>query len=513
MNRLPTRLALRAAPLVVAMGLALPAQAVTRSAPATLPAVHAGAVALHDELRALMPATPKAPGATAASWRVTRCADDNGVDTLRGAVAAAGEGDTVDLTHLACSTITLTQGAIPVLLNTLTIAGPGAQRLKIDAHGTDRAFIHPGYGALTMQGLTVRNGAARVSGNHITGGGCIASAGYVVLEHSVVSGCEASAEGVYGGGIFAYGLVMYTSTLSGNMGLGANPSAGTATFGGGAYASVVYLVSSSVSGNRATRDTGTGQSGYETGGGIFANNGGYVGASTIDGNYSHGVGGGLSTFGGYLIVANSTVSGNVARSGSGGGLDVRQFYGGIIANSTITANTAPHGGGAYLRGSGGSFTLYSSILAANKATGGGPDLGSAITVGIGGSHNLVVAAAPSLNLPADTLHANPLLLPLAENGGPTRTHALSAGSPALDAGNNVGGLATDQRGPGYPRVVGSAPDIGAFEGFVVPPIRPVNIPAVSNALLALLAALVAAIGAAARFFTSLSPSNGHSSHR
>jgi hypothetical protein len=55
------------------------------------------------------------------------------------------------------------------------------------------------------------------------------------------------------------------------------------------------------------------------------------------------------------------------------------------------------------------------------------------------------------------------LLPLAGNGGPTITHALQAGSPAINAGSNVRGLATDQRGDGYPRVTSYATDIGAFE--------------------------------------------------
>jgi hypothetical protein len=64
---------------------------------------------------------------------------------------------------------------------------------------------------------------------------------------------------------------------------------------------------------------------------------------------------------------------------------------------------------------------------------------------------------------ADTIKAAPMLLPLADNGGPTRTHALAAGSPAIDAGNNLAGLVTDQRGSPFVRVAGAAPDIGAFE--------------------------------------------------
>ena len=69
-----------------------------------------------------------------------------------------------------------------------------------------------------------------------------------------------------------------------------------------------------------------------------------------------------------------------------------------------------------------------------------------------------------LPVPVDTILAqDPLLAPLASNGGPTATHALLSGSPAIDAGNNSQGASFDQRGSGYSRVIGAAPDIGAYE--------------------------------------------------
>jgi hypothetical protein len=78
-----------------------------------------------------------------------------------------------------------------------------------------------------------------------------------------------------------------------------------------------------------------------------------------------------------------------------------------------------------------------------------------------GANNLV-GASPVL-LPPDTIRGDPLLSPLQNNGGPTSTHALSAGSPAIDHGNNAASLQDDQRGNGFPRVVGTNADIGAFE--------------------------------------------------
>ena len=56
-----------------------------------------------------------------------------------------------------------------------------------------------------------------------------------------------------------------------------------------------------------------------------------------------------------------------------------------------------------------------------------------------------------------------MLGPLASNGGTTRTHMVLSGSPAIDAGNNAANVSFDQRGSGYPRVIGSSADIGAYE--------------------------------------------------
>jgi len=58
---------------------------------------------------------------------------------------------------------------------------------------------------------------------------------------------------------------------------------------------------------------------------------------------------------------------------------------------------------------------------------------------------------------------DPLMGVLGDYGGPTQTIPLMDGSPAIDAGNNVAALQTDQRGPGFQRVAGAGADIGAFE--------------------------------------------------
>jgi len=82
---------------------------------------------------------------------------------------------------------------------------------------------------------------------------------------------------------------------------------------------------------------------------------------------------------------------------------------------------------------------------------------------IGGAHNLIVASASGTTPPPGTLGADPKLLPLAANGGPTQTHALDVGSPAFASGSNPLRLGADQRGSGFARMSGTKTDIGAWQ--------------------------------------------------
>jgi hypothetical protein len=98
----------------------------------------------------------------------------------------------------------------------------------------------------------------------------------------------------------------------------------------------------------------------------------------------------------------------------------------------------------------------------NAVSGAEPlDITSLNELAIAGANNLVGTA--SVPLPPGTISTDPQLGPLADNGGPTWTHALGAGSPAIDAGSNWAQLISDQRGAGHLRVSGAAADIGAFE--------------------------------------------------
>ena len=114
------------------------------------------------------------------------------------------------------------------------------------------------------------------------------------------------------------------------------------------------------------------------------------------------------------------------------------------------------------RGAHSILYLGSSIIAQNTIAGVTPDdlywQGDS-GGGVLGNSNLVIAS--NVPLPDDTLRSDPLLAPLADNGGPTLTHGLPSNSPAIDRGSNHAALVTDQRG--FLRTSGRATDIGAFE--------------------------------------------------
>jgi len=181
------------------------------------------------------------------------------------------------------------------------------------------------------------------------------------------------------------------------------------------------------------------------------------------GQYTVGGGGGLASWSPLAVtITNSTFSGN-STSLDGGAIYTRHKGWVTLANSTITDNTARNGGG--LADTDGEapygIVTHSSIIAGNHQTDTTNPVEIFTAHTITGANNLI--ASSNAVLPADTLGGDPLLGPLADNGGPTLTHALLAGSPAIDAGSNLTSLANDQRGDGYARVFGAAADIGAFE--------------------------------------------------
>jgi hypothetical protein len=401
------------------------------------------------------------PHLLSSTQTVTSCADDGSLGTLRSVISGAADGDTVDLSGLSCGPITLSAGAIQIYADSLTIQGRSAADTIIGGNGADRVFVDYGYTALVLNDVTVRDGFNEVSGYHVAAGACIASNAAVTLDHAMVTNCKAIGEGAYGGGIVAPGLYMYTSTLSYNTAQGSLLSTLTASYGGGgfAYRGSATISDSTITNNRAVGDPAGMFGTYDTGAGLFVDNGGSVSRSTVSNNYTDGTGGGIAAHDGFSV-SDSTISGNTAKKKGGGGVFVRAFRDLVITSSTIANNTAAKGGGVYLAGHSGSGVMQSTIVANNHATVTGDDVSSQYGVTFSGANNLVMTATMAV-LPPATLNADPMLLPLADNGGPTQTHALEAASPALNAGANLTGLAVDQRG--FARVFGTAADIGSFE--------------------------------------------------
>jgi uncharacterized repeat protein (TIGR01451 family) len=176
-------------------------------------------------------------------------------------------------------------------------------------------------------------------------------------------------------------------------------------------------------------------------------------------------GAGIVNFGGgSMVIRNTTFSGNLA--GDDGG--AFQADGGAIelTHVTIVGNRAgtagDETGGAFKLTAGATVALSNSILSDNFQ-GGGTLVDDAGGTVVSNGGNLVEIAGCGFCVAGDVVNQDPGLSPLANNGGNTRTHALLAGSPAIDAAQPGQALPTDQRG--VPRTEGTAPDIGAFERF------------------------------------------------
>ena len=214
--------------------------------------------------------------------------------------------------------------------------------------------------------------------------------------------------------------------------------------------------------------------GNDTWGGGINNNGGTLtlNNSTVTGNHATNSGGGIYSYGGTTILNNSTVSGNTAGS-FGGGIFTTNNYDSsgttTLNNSTVTGNDALTGGGGIHNRTSYSYDGHNSTIIFNRTivSGNTSSMGAEIDnlsgivtfnnvnlLGHGGLTNAQAfsgifsfgtAIRATSNGTTPTPLGNILNNTLANNGGPTRTHMLASGSPAIDAGGNCTPL-TDQRG-------------------------------------------------------------------
>ncbi|MCI0683337.1 MAG: Ig-like domain-containing protein [Gemmataceae bacterium] len=349
---------------------------------------------------------------------VTTTADEtnaaNGQTSLREAVALANARPGADgILFDVTGTITLGAGEI-VIDDDLAIQGPGAANLTVSGNNASRVFAVNSGKAVGLIDLTIANG--RVVG---ADGGAVRNSGPLTVVRSVITGS-------------------------------------TAESGGGIYAnfSELILVDSTVWGNTATDD----------GGGIYARGPFTARNSTISGNSAQGDGGGVYLDSPAATLVNVTVAANLADADNNGG----------------------QGGGLFVRTGSAPTTLLNTISAGNSRR---TDASAAADDFVGkaesaGSFNNLIGKTGTTSGLSSSSNENQVsvftpidarLGPLQDNGGPTPTHALLPGSPAIDRGSTLAaglaGLSADQRG--LARFVDSADagsattaDIGAFEATV-----------------------------------------------
>lgn len=306
----------------------------------------------------------------------------------------------------------------------ITLLGVGSASTIIDANHTDRALRIEGGRVATIAQLTIRNGS--VTG--ASGGGILMSFSTVTIEDSVI---EANQSANNGGGIHNgfSALSIVRSTIRSN----------TAGYtGGGLF----------VFGRTTIRDSTLSGNGAEEGGGIQNSDELYMINSTLSGNYAYGDGGGIYNSDSAFLYNTSIVDNDANHQsvmfGSGGGVFTQMGARFVVFNTLIVGNTNH---GSYPWDCNGNLEAYGNNL---------------LSV-VGAIQNCTIP-----NLFGWALMTRSALGPLRDNGGPSATHALLAGSLAINATSIQGcvgpsdiALTTDQRG--LPRGMGSACDVGAFE--------------------------------------------------
>lgn len=307
------------------------------------------------------------------------------------------------------------------VVGTLSIIGQGHP--TINGHGTDRILEVANGGMLNLQGLTLTGGSAP------SGGAILILSSNLQLNDVVVDSNAATSAGTAsGGGIAVGGFYGSTVSISDSLITRNTAASTTAAWGGGIFVAavgVLTVTNSTIASNVATDGDGLYNAGTST-----------IRNTTITDNGNNligGRGGGIYNAARTTTLESVTISGNRASNFIGDG--------GNIYNA-------------------GSMSAQNTLV--NEALTSG-NCGGTLPISMG--HNLDYAASSSGpcfgSNPTDVTGMDPLLGPLQDNGGPTTTMALGAGSAAINAGITVAATPIDQRG--VPRPFGSAPDIGAYE--------------------------------------------------
>ena len=465
--------------------------------------------------------------AQAADFTVTNLNDTPGPGSLRAAISSAEAAPGADrVVFQAGLSGTITLGSdLPTMTQPTEIVGPGAGQLTVDANGSDAFYMFSNTSPMAISALTLSGakfgvdayckgaGITQVTtisgmtftdnhravtvcaglnvsdssfiGNHSDSNAAATSAAIgaggpttIAGSRFVLNSARASGGAVYlgdrgpatitgstftgnvadsdgngsgsGGALISsdeQGVSISSSTFTGNR----------ANFGGAAFLSATPAPSS-VDSSTFVSNVATGAAFVSSGGGIFAQVNGSVSISnsTITGNTAatpdqfYGGGGlfvGSKSTANRATINDSTISGNVSASNGGGVLFYPAVPGALpptFTNTIISGNSAPKGPDQQSSGAAIPINLAFSVL-------GDP-----------------AGVAPTQTGP-NLIGVDPKLGPLADNGGPTQTMALTPGSPAIDAGVSL--AQTDQRGsdrviddPAVPNPKGgNGADIGAYE--------------------------------------------------
>ena len=334
-------------------------------------------------------------------------------------------------------------------------------------------------GVLTIKNTTFSNNKTDQSHSY-GGGGALTAGAVLVMDNCILSG---NYSGGKGGALWGEegDSITITNTIFKN---------NTAYDEGGGFFvdDLTMNVSNTVfDGNKAK--IGGGFFFYNDEAGTFSN-------CTISNNTATDRGGGiyLYTSSGPVIIENCTISGNTATNSGGGiyiGNDVTTIRNSTITNNTADLNGFRYGGGIYVGqgGNGGALPpgppndvlLQSTIVAGNIDRAGlTPDINGPVAdvsanniIGIDTGMTGITNGTNANQVGTINAKVDPKLGPLQANGGTLlpdgsviQTHALLLGSPALDKGDDPGGLTTDGRGTGFNRIEGGSTDIGAFENQV-----------------------------------------------
>jgi hypothetical protein len=393
-----------------------------------------------------------AAAAQATTWAVTTTADPSGPGcvgnepcSIRQALQVAAPGDTIVIPANG-SHYLLIHGELTVE-NPVSIIGGGEAATVIDAGGSSRVMLvsAPAGTTTSISNLTLTGGSVESSGPVEGGGGLLLESSSVALTGVAVSGNSVAinpASGEDGGGgildLSSGPLTLSTTSVDDNSLSVSDPSGGT-DGGGGIYAAPgaqLAVTGSTIAANTASISAAGGSSG---GGGIYD-------ASAA------------STY------VNDTVSANslsVSQGASnGGGAIFHEGAPGEISDTTIHQNSA-NAAGAGIFDNAGAYTVKNTIVAQGASGCAGP--AGIVSAGF----NLDGGSTCELTTSSDLPNTDPMLGPLANNGGSTLTQALTPASPAIDAGScsDASGnpVPTDERGVARPQPAGGSCDIGAFE--------------------------------------------------